>query len=67
MAKQIFLPREPQVLAGEHSLWNTTFPLLTARTEQFFVSFLAQNLATEVDDRILWNMAAVPTISLVAE
>lgn len=48
------------------SLWKTTFPLRTARTEQSFGNFLAQYLATEADERIVWCLAAVPTITLLA-
>jgi len=58
-------PLEFLVDAGA-SLWKTTFPLRTARTEQSFGNFLAQYLATEVDDRMVCCFEAAPTISLLA-
>ena len=58
-------PLEFLVDAGA-SLWKTTLPLRTARTEQSFGNFLAQYLATEVDDRMVCCLDAAPTISLLA-
>jgi len=39
--------------AAKLSRLYTTFPLFTARTQQSLDNFLAQYLATELDDRIL--------------
>lgn len=48
------------------SLWNTILPLSTHITDKFFWRLLAQYLATEILDRIVWWTPEVPIITLVA-
>ena len=55
-------PRDWHLVEKVANLWKMTLPLLTAKTLNLLGNFLAQYLATEADERILWWDLEVPRI-----